>query len=137
MNMSFKRGFTLIELLVVIAIIGILASVILVSVNSARNKGNDAAVKANLDGIRTQAEIYYDSQSPTSYTNLCTSSPITQAVSSAGNAGGNIGTTHCYDSATAWAASAPLRAGGFWCVDSSGKSSTSTTELPSNQTTCP
>jgi prepilin-type N-terminal cleavage/methylation domain-containing protein len=136
MQTIYKRGFTLIELLVVIAIIGILASVILVSVNSARNKGNDAAVKSNLDGIRTQAEIYYDNQSPTSYAGLCMSSPVSQAVQSAGSAGGGAGV--CNDSATAWAAQAPLRAGGYWCVDSTGKSSTSTTALvQGGNTVCP
>ncbi len=57
------RGFTLIELLVVIAIIGILSAVVLAALNTARSKGNDAAIKSDLDTIRTQAALYYDSNS--------------------------------------------------------------------------
>ena len=56
-------AFTLIELMVVIAIIGMLSSVVLSSVNSARSKGNDAAIRANLSTIRTQSAIFYDNNS--------------------------------------------------------------------------
>lgn len=62
MKNFYKKGFTLIELLVVIAIIGILASVVLASLNTARAKGADAAIKANLANTRAQAELDYDSE---------------------------------------------------------------------------
>lgn len=58
---SNQKGFTLIELLVVIAIIGILASVVLASLNSARAKGRDAKRKADLYNASIALELYYDS----------------------------------------------------------------------------
>jgi prepilin-type N-terminal cleavage/methylation domain-containing protein len=60
MNFKKKRGFTLIELLVVIAIIGILSSVVLASLNTARDKGRDGAIKSSMQTIRVQSEIFYD-----------------------------------------------------------------------------
>lgn len=51
------RGFSLIEILMVMAIVGILATVVMVSIGSARTKGVDAGTKENLHTIRNQAEL--------------------------------------------------------------------------------
>ena len=77
------KGFTLIELLVVIAIIGILSSVVLASLNSARTKARDARRVADLKQIQIALELYYDanSQYPTS---------LTQLVISGGAAGASL-----------------------------------------------
>jgi len=56
-----KSGFTLIELLVVIAIIGILSSVVLASLNSARQKSRDANRISDIKQIQLALELYYDS----------------------------------------------------------------------------
>lgn len=63
-----NRGFTLIELLVVIAIIGILSSVVLASLNSARQKSRDARRIGDVKQLQLALEMYYDSNNgyPTS-----------------------------------------------------------------------
>lgn len=54
------KAFTLIELLVVIAIIGILASVVVVNVGSARIKAWDAKRMSDIKSIETALELYFD-----------------------------------------------------------------------------
>lgn len=56
-----QKGFTLIELLVVIAIIGILSSVVLVSLQSSRAKARDAKRIADIGAIQQALALYYDS----------------------------------------------------------------------------
>lgn len=55
-----QKGFTLIELLVVIAIIGLLASVVLLALNSARQKSRDAKRLADVRQVASALELYYD-----------------------------------------------------------------------------
>jgi prepilin-type N-terminal cleavage/methylation domain-containing protein len=68
-----KRGFTLIELMVVMAIIGLLASVTLVSLQSAKNKAKDAAIKTALSQFERLMALEYSDTG--SYANLQPASP--------------------------------------------------------------
>jgi prepilin-type N-terminal cleavage/methylation domain-containing protein len=56
-----KKAFTLVELLVVIAIIGLLSTLSVVALNSARAKARDARRLSDIKQLRTALDMYYDS----------------------------------------------------------------------------
>ncbi len=147
---KLQKGFTLIELLVVIAIIGILSSVVLASLNTARNKGNDAKVKAQMAGARASAEVYFDTNNGYGTAADCTSAMFADNASGMANytLPANVilnypsGTVvRCGSNGASYAITASLNNGGvaaYWCVDSTGKSKQTAGAQPANNTfPCP
>ncbi len=147
--MNLKKGFTLIELLVVIAIIGILSSVVLASLSTARNKGADARIQSQLQAMRAQAELYSANGAAwTSAVCVTNSAPIAEGTTQTGTTrfgtlfsdNGGLGkllvgltSAQCASAAgtpsngAQWAVAAPLATTGYWCVDSTGVSKANTT----------
>ena len=138
-KLNYNKGFTLIELLVVIAIIGILSGVVLVSVNSARLKASDVAVRSDLSTIRTAVADHYDSLTGSyNITAAAISGGACSALSTVGTVfentnvqsafvnaftmnGGQEGYCNIDDAGTSYAFAFPLKTvGSFWCIDSSG-----------------
>ena len=140
MHKNRSRGFTLIELLVVIAIIGILSAVVLASLNTARTKGSDASVKANLNTVGTQAALFLlDTNSYGTFNNgagapadcpvpsasgstLFHNTTVKGAIASAlTSSGGGVAKCMSTDSAYAVAVSRPDTTNStYWCVDHTG-----------------
>ncbi|KND49987.1 MAG: putative Type IV pilus pilin [Parcubacteria bacterium C7867-008] len=159
---SISYGFTLIELLVVIAILGTLSSIVMSSLNTARDKARDAAMIQSARQIPAQAELFYVANGDNYNANpggasgprgLCDRRsdgsstggvkgvyPMLRAIAEEYD-GGNatIGRSgvrgveiECNDyrsgvpARIGWSIEIPLKAGGYYCMDYLGNTSTTT-----------
>ena len=141
------QGFTLIELLVVIAIIGILSSIVIASLNSARTKGSVAAAKGQLAQLRTQAEVYYDNNSAyaassSTVFNTCSAANTMFAdatiATQIGQIGSNVLATSCGISTDRqkFRVSVQLKDSNFWCVDNQGANKAAASTTVTTEGTC-
>ena len=113
-----SKGFTLIELLVVIAIIGILAGIVLVSLAGARNTAKDGRVTADMNQIRSEAQIVELEDGD--YDGVCADADIIALIADIdANASG---TALCVDATTGYCVEVMLNSGDEYCVDSALRS---------------
>lgn len=97
-----NTGFTLVELLVVIAIIGVLASIVLASLNNARSKARDSKRTTDVKQLQLALELHFDGLGAGSYpgaidtANMVTPGYIPQIPVPPTGTTGSCSTAYCY-----------------------------------------
>ena len=135
--MNGRSGFTLIELLVVIAIIGILVSVVFPRLNTARERGLETKIIAELEGFNKAGRTAQISTG--SFNIICGmngAATATNLLPIVDSLQADSDQFVCNSSSNAFAASAQLNATEHWCVDSAGSKGVVPSALTSGVTEC-
>lgn len=152
MKSNLNKGFTLIELLIVISIIGILSSIVLSSLTSAKGKGVNASLKNNLSNLRTQAEIFFDDNG--TFSGLCANAKFVSMVNAVHSVSGATAVnfllataqtdkTQCHsnNAPMGWVVSSVLKQQEgsyvYWCTDYKGFIGGRVSPLAGSDVNCP
>ncbi len=146
------QGFTLIELLIVVAIIGILSSIVVVTLADQGDKADDAKIQFEIRQLPTAAAVYIRTEGVDGYTSFCADSKIESVLESLHKTLGDdtslsnvtVGETanvRCNDAKEAWAVWSKLKSGDtvYWCIDSKSGGAKKLSAAPTDNaaTVCP
>lgn len=145
MRKNINSGFTLIELLVVIAIIGVLSSITLSQLSSARNKAFDASARSAFKSLVGPGQLFYDVGE--TYNGVCTHQGSTAAPAKFNQIWAGVQGAVCNNSAFGYRVRVQLKtpnsfsptsgSDDFLCTDASGNLKVLDSDPAGTAITCP